>query len=104
LANTGDIHAGISAASCDGITPTPSPQEVDIGLVCLLLLPRYFEIATDGEQLRHAFSLSRKPREGTEVGCIARCLGLQTSKHSALHALAIGMLARQMSDPVLRLV
>ena len=44
---------------------TPSSQEIDSGLVYLLLLPRYFEIAANGEQLRYEFNLSRKPREGT---------------------------------------
>jgi hypothetical protein len=38
--------------------PTPSPQEVNTGLVCLLSLAQYFGLAADGEQLRHEFGLS----------------------------------------------
>jgi ATP-binding cassette, subfamily B, bacterial HlyB/CyaB len=67
--------------------PMPSPQEVDIGLICLLLLPRSFVIAAAGKQLRHEFGLSRKPCGGAEVGCIARRLGLKAGKRSATWAL-----------------
>jgi ABC-type bacteriocin/lantibiotic exporter with double-glycine peptidase domain len=66
--------------------PMPSPQEVDIGLVCLLLLPRSFVIAAAGKQLRHEFGLSRKPCGEAEVGCIARRLGLKAGKRSATRA------------------
>jgi subfamily B ATP-binding cassette protein HlyB/CyaB len=64
----------------------PSPQEVDIGLVCLLLLPRSFVIAAASKQIRHEFGLSRKPCWGAEVWCIARRLGLKAGKHSATWA------------------
>src|SRR5262249_29960553 len=67
--------------------PMPSPQEVDIGLICLLLLTRSFVIAAAGKQLRHEFGLSRKPSGGAEVGCIARRLGLKAGKRSATWAL-----------------
>ena len=36
--------------------PMPSPQEVDTGLVCLLILVRYFGMAADGEQVYAATS------------------------------------------------
>ena len=75
--------------------PTLLPQEVEIGLVCLRLLPRFLVIAADGEQLRHAFGLSRMPCGDTEVWCIARCLGLQAGKHATLRVLAIGSGSRQ---------
>ena len=66
--------------------PTPSPQEVDTGLVCLLILARYFGIAADGEQLRHELGLSAKPCGATEVLRIARRLGLKAGKRSATWA------------------
>src|SRR5262244_1294749 len=66
--------------------PTPSPQEVDTGLVCLLILARYFGIAADGEQLRHELGLSGKPYGDTEVLRMARRLGLKASKRSATWA------------------
>ena len=65
---------------------TPSPQEADTGLVCLLILARYFGIAADGEQLRHEVGLSGKPWGDTEVRRIARRLGLKASKRSATWA------------------
>lgn len=54
--------------------PTPSPQDVDTGLVCLLILAWYFGLVADGEQLRHEFGLSGKPCGDTEVLRIARRL------------------------------
>lgn len=39
-----------------------------------------------------------------EIWCIARCLGLQAGKCSALYVLAIGILARQEQDPMLYVV
>src|SRR5215510_13558160 len=63
--------------------PTPSPQGVDTGLVCLLILARYFGIAADSEQLRHEFGLSGKSCGDTEIVRIARRLGLKASKRSA---------------------
>ena len=56
--------------------PAPS-QEVDTGLLCLLILARYFGIAADGEQLRHEFGLAGKPCGDTEVLRAARHLGLK---------------------------
>src|SRR5712664_3208984 len=64
----------------------PAPQKVDTGLVCLLILARYFGIAADGEQLGHEFGLLDQPCGDTEVLCIARCLGLKASKRSATWA------------------
>ncbi|HSX79188.1 MAG TPA: ABC transporter transmembrane domain-containing protein, partial [Candidatus Saccharimonadia bacterium] len=64
----------------------PAPQEVDTGLVCLLILARYFGIAADGEQLRHEFGLACQPCGDTEVLRIARRLGLKASKRSATWA------------------
>jgi len=60
--------------------PTSSPQEVDTGLVCLLILARYFGIAVDGEQRKHEFGLSGKPCGDTEMLRIARRLGLKADK------------------------
>jgi subfamily B ATP-binding cassette protein HlyB/CyaB len=66
--------------------PTPSPQEADTALVCLLILARYFGIAADGEQLRYEFGLSDKLCGDTEVLRIAKCLGLKAGKRSATRA------------------
>ncbi len=63
--------------------PTPSPQEIDTGLICLLILARYFGIAADGEQLRHECGLSGKPCGDTGVLRAARRLGLKAGKRSA---------------------
>ena len=66
--------------------PTPSPQEIDTGLICLLILARYFGIAADGEQLRHESGLSGKPCGDTGVLRAARRLGLKAGKRSATWA------------------
>ena len=59
--------------------PTPSPQDVDTGLVCLLILAWYFGLVADGEQLRHEFGLSGKSqstrREGEVVISASRSWG-----------------------------
>ena len=64
----------------------PLPQEVNIGLVCRLFLPRFFVIVPASEQIRHEFGLSGKPYGGAEVWCIAKRLGLKASKRSATWA------------------
>src|SRR5262249_9955304 len=64
----------------------PLPQEVNIGLVCQLLLPRSFVIVPASEQIRHEFGLSGKPCGGAAVWCIARRLGLKAIKRSATWA------------------
>ena len=60
----------------------PSSQEIDTGLVCLLILARYFGIAADGGQLRHEFGTSGKSFEDTEVLRGAKRLGLKAGKRA----------------------
>src|SRR5215813_5803567 len=67
-------------------SPPQAPQEVDTGLVCLLILTRYFGIAVDAEQLRHEFGASRQTRGDTEVVRAAKRLGLKAGKRSATWA------------------
>src|SRR5215510_8940617 len=66
--------------------PTPSPQEVDTGLVCLLILVQYFGIAADGAQLRHEFGASGQTFGDTEVLRAAKRLGLKAGKRSTTWA------------------
>lgn len=64
-------------------SPPQPPQEIDTGLVCLLILSRYFGIAADAAQLTHAFGTSGKTFGDTEVLQAARRLGLKAGKRSA---------------------
>jgi len=66
--------------------PTPSPQEVDTGLVCLLILARYFGMAADGEQLRHECGASGQTFGDTEMLRAAKRLGLKAGKRSTTWA------------------
>jgi subfamily B ATP-binding cassette protein HlyB/CyaB len=67
-------------------SPPPSPQEIDTGLVCLLIFTRYFGIAADAEQLTHEFGTSGKTFGDTEVLRAAKRLGLKAGKRSATWA------------------
>ena len=67
-------------------SPTPSPQEIDTGLICLLIFTRYFGIAADAEQLTHEFGTSGKTFGDTEVLRAAKRLGLKAGKRSATWA------------------
>ena len=67
-------------------SPQPSPQEIDTGLVCLLIFTRYFGIAADAEQLTHEFGTSGKTFGDTEVLRAAKRLGLKAGKRAATWA------------------
>jgi len=63
-------------ASDDG-TSRPPPDTIDTGLVCLLILARYFGLPADGEQLRHQFGESGKPFSENDLLRAAKHLGLK---------------------------
>lgn len=57
--------------------PKIGGQDVDTGLVCLMLLARYFGLPADGDQLRHQFSESGKELSETHLLRAAKHLGLK---------------------------
>src|SRR5437867_7117528 len=82
----------------------PSPQQEqahqpDTGLVCLLILARFYGVPADGAQLRHLFGQSTKPfgdadllRAATHLGFKA---GLVDSDWSRLSVIQLPAIARR---------
>ncbi len=56
------------------------PNEVDTGLVCLLLLARYHGVAADPDQLRHQFGIPGQCLDDIGLLRAARHLGLKASQ------------------------
>lgn len=55
----------------------PAQQESDTGLICLLILARFYDLPADGSQLRHQFAQSGQPLTDTELLRAAKHLGLK---------------------------
>ena len=73
-----------------GLQPAPLPQSkpplpsaglqqrvVDTGVLCLLLLARFFGLPADGAQLRHQFGQSGQPLSDADLLRAAKSLGLK---------------------------
>jgi ATP-binding cassette, subfamily B, bacterial HlyB/CyaB len=58
----------------------------DTGLVCLLILARFFELPADGDQLRHQFSESGKALAETDLLRAAKHIGLKAGLLNAGYA------------------
>ena len=63
-------------------TPSPQPcaeahQEQDSGLLCLLILARFFDLPADGGQIRHQFAETGKPMTEGDLIRAAKHLGLK---------------------------
>lgn len=56
--------------------PVSSPVH-DSGLICLLILARFYDLPADGSQLRHQFAQSGQPLSDTELLRAAKHLGLK---------------------------
>lgn len=55
----------------------PSVSITDTGLLCLLILARFYDLQADGSQLRHQFAQSDQPLSDTEILRAAKHLGLK---------------------------
>ena len=53
------------------------PQQTDTGLICLLILARFYDLPADGAQLRHQFAQSNQLLSDTELLRAAKHLGLK---------------------------
>jgi len=53
------------------------PQVPDTGLICLLILARFYDLPADGAQLRHQFAQSGQPLSDTDLLRAAKHLGLK---------------------------
>ena len=61
----------------DSTTPSAAAGVTDTGLICLLILARFYDLPADGAQLRHQFAQSSKPLSDTDLLRAAKHLGLK---------------------------
>jgi subfamily B ATP-binding cassette protein HlyB/CyaB len=54
----------------------------DTGLICLLILARFYDLPADGSQLRHQFAQSGQPLSDTDLLRAAKHLGLKAAQRS----------------------
>ncbi len=75
---------------------TPLP---DTGLVCLLILARFYDLPADGQQLRHQFGQSAQVLSDTQLLRAAKHLGLKasalTTSWHKLHGLPLPVMAQR---------
>jgi subfamily B ATP-binding cassette protein HlyB/CyaB len=62
-------------SSKPGTAPPATPP--DTGLICLLILARFYDVPADGSQLRHQFAQSGQPFSDTDLLRAAKHLGLK---------------------------
>ena len=69
-----------------GASPEAPPSETDTGLLCLLLLARFYDLPADAAQVRHQFSDSAHPFSDRELLRAAKHLGLKAGLHKVTGA------------------
>ncbi|MBV4532226.1 type I secretion system permease/ATPase [Pseudomonas sp. SWRI107] len=67
----------------------PSTATSDTGLVCMLMLARFYNLAACGEQLAHEFAEGQQPFGTPQLLLAARKLGLK-ARHVSTHAQRLG--------------
>lgn len=66
------------ASSPADLSPPIAPMEAaDTGLICLLILARFYDLPADGSQLHHQFAQSGQPLSDTDLLRAAKHLGLK---------------------------
>ena len=60
--------------------PTPAAPVPDTGLLCLLILARFYDLPADGSQLRHQFARSGQMLSLTDLLRAAKHLGLKAGR------------------------
>jgi subfamily B ATP-binding cassette protein HlyB/CyaB len=63
--------------SPDSAPPSAATEVTDTGLICLLILARFYDLPADGSQLRHQFAQSGQPLSDTDLLRAAKHLGLK---------------------------
>ena len=61
----------------DSAPPSAAAGVTDTGLICLLILARFYDLPADGAQLRHQFAQSGQPLSETDLLRAAKHLGLK---------------------------
>ncbi|HEX5646842.1 MAG TPA: type I secretion system permease/ATPase, partial [Nitrospira sp.] len=62
----------------DPSLPSPPSNVPDTGLMCLLILARFYDLPADGSQLRHQFAQPGQPLSDTELLRAAKHIGLKS--------------------------
>ena len=68
---------GRVSAPPDSTPPSAATEVTDTGLICLLILARFYDLPADGSQLRHQFAQSGQPLSDTDLLRAAKHLGLK---------------------------
>src|SRR5438132_12011152 len=83
----------------DSTPPSGSAEVTDTGLICLLILARFYDLPADGAQLRHQFAQSGQVLSNTDLLRAAKHLGLKDGLHktrwSKLHGTPFPAMAKQ---------
>lgn len=79
--------------------PSATAGLPDTGLICLLILARFYDLPADGAQLRHQFAQSGQPLSDTDLLRAAKHLGLKvgvkTANWSKLGGIPLPALAKR---------
>ncbi|TKS58668.1 MAG: peptidase C39 [Nitrospira sp.] len=67
------VRAAAHVETADALVPP-----TDTGLICLLIMARFYDLPADGSQLRHQFAQSGQPLSDTDLLRAAKHLGLKT--------------------------
>ena len=67
----------------DSAPPSAIAGVTDTGLICLLILARFYDLPADGAQLRHQFAQSGQPLSDTDLLRAAKHLGLKAGQTTA---------------------
>jgi subfamily B ATP-binding cassette protein HlyB/CyaB len=83
----------------DSAAPAVAERVTDTGLICLLILARFYDLPADGAQLRHQFAQSGQPLSDTDLLRAAKHLGLKAGLHktrwSKLHGTPFPAMAKR---------
>ena len=63
--------------SSDSVSPSVAVGITDTGLICLLILARFYDLPADGSQLRHQYAQPGQPFSDLELLRAAKHLGLK---------------------------
>ena len=77
MGNMADSEQPLSAMKQDRTSESAPSSSVDRGLLCLLILARFFGVPANGDQLRHQFGEPRKTLSDTDLLCAAGHLGFK---------------------------
>src|SRR5262245_63698252 len=74
---------GANGSSAQNISQPAAATVTDTGLICLLILARFYDLPADGSQLRHQFAQSGQILSDTDLLRDAKHLGLKAGMLTA---------------------